>query len=168
MRKLLTSIAVTSVILAPGAALAGHGKAGLWNTSTTTNIAMAMPPEVAAMMKARGMTMKGQTYNAQMCMTQAEVDADRPPHMGNENKCTSKVVSQSASAMAVDTVCNGEAKGTGHVQIRYSGAEHYTGSYSFKGEVDGNPSNMSSSFQGDWVKADCGLVKPFDAKAMAH
>ncbi len=38
------SLAAAALILTPGAALAGHGKAGLWNTVTTTNMAMAMPP----------------------------------------------------------------------------------------------------------------------------
>ncbi len=33
--NLLIGLSVAALMLAPGAALAGHGKAGLWNVSTT-------------------------------------------------------------------------------------------------------------------------------------
>jgi hypothetical protein len=58
-------------------------------------------------------------------------------------------------------VCNGEMKGTGRMQIAYSGPEHYAGTYSFKGAVHGHDMSTTSSFKGDWVKADCGNVKPY-------
>ena len=66
--------------------------------------------------------------------------------------------------MSADTVCSGRMQGTGHMQVSYSGAEHYEGSYSFKGSMEGHPNQMSSTFKGDWVKADCGSVKPFTRK----
>jgi hypothetical protein len=51
-------------------------------------------------------------------------------------------------------------QGTGHLQVSYSGAEHYTGRYSFKGTAEGHPADMTSAFKADWVTADCGAVKP--------
>ena len=54
-RKKMLGLVTAVLILAPGAALAGHGKAGLWNTVSSTNMAMSMPPEVLAQMKAAGM-----------------------------------------------------------------------------------------------------------------
>ena len=68
------------------------------------------------------------------------------------------------SSMTAQTVCNGEMKGSGQMQISYSGAEHYTGSYNFKGNMSGQTIDTNSSFKGDWVKADCGAVKPYIAK----
>jgi hypothetical protein len=146
--------------------LAGHGKAGLWNVSTTMNMAMQMPPEAMEQMKKMGVKMpSARTLASQICMTQAEVDSDKLPPMGkNESGCTSHIVSQTGSAMTAQTVCNGEMKGSGQMQISYSGAEHYTGSYSFKGNMSGQPMDTSSSFKGDWVKADCGAIKPYTAK----
>jgi uncharacterized protein DUF3617 len=158
---------VGALILAPGAALAGHGKAGLWNVSTTMNMATpSIPPEAMEQMKKMGVKMPtARSFASQICMTQAEVDSDKLPTMGkNEMNCTSRVVSRTVSSMTAQTVCTGEMKGTGQMQIRYSGAEHYAGSYSFKGNMSGQPVDTSSSFKGDWVKADCGGVKPFVSK----
>jgi hypothetical protein len=161
--KQISGLIAAVLVLAPGAAWAGHGKAGLWNTSSTTNMALAMPPDVAAKMKAMGMAMpKAQTFNSQMCMSQAEVDSSSPPHIDQgATGCTSKVVSATASSMTAQMTCNGRMKGTGTMKISYRGNEHYEGSYDFKGTVEGNPTNMSTTFKGDWVKADCGSVKPY-------
>lgn len=165
-RKLLIGLSAAALLLSPGIALAGHGKAGLWNVSTTTNMAMQMPPEAMEQMKKMGMKMpSARTFASQICMTQAEVDSDKLPPMGkNESGCTSHLVSQTGSSMTAQTVCNGEMKGSGQMQISYSGAEHYAGSYSFKGNMNGQPIDTNSSFKGDWVKADCGAVKPYIAK----
>jgi hypothetical protein len=156
-------IAAAALVLVPGMAFAGHGKAGLWNISTTMDMGgVQMPPEAMAKMKSMGVKMpSAQTFGTQMCMTQAEVDSDKTPPMGrNDTGCTSHIVSQTGTAMTSETVCNGEMKGTGRMQIAYSSTEHYAGSYSFKGVVHGQQMNTTSSFKGDWVKADCGAVKP--------
>ena len=168
MKRILTA-SVALLLVSPGVALAGHGKAGLW--TITTSIQMPnmpqmpqMSPEVAAMMKQRGMSMPGMggPITTQICMTQADVDANVPPRSGNhEEDCQTHVISQTSSSMSADTVCSGRMQGTGHMQVSYSGAEHYEGSYSFKGSMEGHPNQMSSTFKGDWVKADCGSVKPF-------
>lgn len=164
---LLIGLSVAALMLAPGAALAGHGKAGLWNVTTSMNMATpSMPPEAMEQMKKMGVKMPtSRSFASQICMTQAEVDSDKLPAMGkNEMNCTSHIVSQTASSMTAQTVCTGEMKGTGQMQISYSGAEHYAGSYSFKGNMSGHPVDTSSSFKGDWLKADCGAVKPFVPK----
>jgi hypothetical protein len=164
--KYLIGLTAAALILAPGAALASHGKAGLWNVSTTMNMAMQMPPEAMEQMKKMGVKMPtAHAFASQICMTQAEVDSDKLPPMGkNESGCTSHIVSQTGFSMTAQTVCNGEMKGSGQMQISYSGAEHYTGSYSFKGNMSGQPMDTSSSFKGDWVKSDCGAIKPYVAK----
>lgn len=162
-RKHIFGLAAVALIFVPGAALAGHGKAGLWNTVTTTNMAMTMPPEMAAQMKAMGMKPPtANSFKGQMCMSQAEVDSNNPPHIDEGGTgCTTKVISQTGSSMKAQMTCNGRMKGSGTMQVTYSGAEHYKGNYDFKGTVEGNPTNMSTTFQGDWVKADCGSVKPY-------
>lgn len=167
--RTLVGISVAALLIAPSAAWAGHGKAGLWNVSTSMdmgNMQMQMPPEAMARMKEMGMKMpSAQTFSSQICMTQAEVDTDKLPPMGrNEMGCTSHAVSQTSSSVSAEMVCNGDMKGTGHMQIAYTGAEHYAGSYNFKGVVHGHPMETNSNFKGDWVKADCGAVKPFAAK----
>jgi len=165
-KHLLIGLSIAALSLMPGAALAAHGKAGLWNVSTTMNMSnVAIPPEAMAQMKKMGVKMPtARSFVSQTCMTQAEVDSDKPPPMRNDNGCTTRVVNQTASSMTAQMVCTGEMKGTGRMQISYSGKEHYSGSYDFKGNMNGQPMDMSSSFKGDWVKADCGTVKPYVAK----
>lgn len=167
MKRILTA-SVAVLLLSPGAALAAHGKPGLWNVTTTMSMANMpqMPPEAMAMMKQRGMKMPGmEPITTQICMTQADVDSDVPPRTSNrEEDCQSHVLHQSASSMEAEMVCSGRMQGTGHMQISYSGAEHYSGTYSFKGSAEGRSTAMSSTFKGDWVKADCGTVKPYVRK----
>lgn len=158
-------IAVSLLLLAPGAAFAGHGKAGLWNVTSSMTMANMpqMPPQAMAMMKQRGMKMPGmgEPMTTQICMTQADVDSGIPPRMnGQGESCQSHVTANAASSVSADMVCSGRMQGTGHLQVSYSSAEHYQGSYSFKGTAQGHPADMTDSFKGDWVKADCGAVKP--------
>ena len=98
-------------------------------------------------------------------MTQADVDADKPPQTADRDMgCTSRLVSQTASGMTAQVSCDGRMKGTGTMQVAYNGTDHYSGSFDFQGTMAGNPTKMSSSFKGDWVKADCGAAKPMPAR----
>ncbi|HWY61781.1 MAG TPA: DUF3617 domain-containing protein [Rhizomicrobium sp.] len=167
MKRHISLLAAMLLLASAGLALAAHGKAGLWNVSTTMAAPnIQMPPEALAQMKAMGMKMPGgQTVTTQICMTQAEVDSDKPPQMQrNDAGCTSNITSKSASGMTAEMVCNGQMQGAGHIEIAYSGTGHYEGSYTFKGAMQGRPVETSSSFKGDWLQADCGAVKPYSPK----
>ena len=145
------------------AALAAHGKAGLWNVSTTLNDALS--PAAMAQLQKMGATMESRnTIRTQMCMTQAQVDSDTPLHMDKNNAgCTTRVTSMTATGMTSDMVCTGTIKGTGHIAVAYQGAEHYTGTYSFTQTGNDKP-DTSYNLKGDWVKADCGAVQPVPDK----
>jgi hypothetical protein len=152
--------AAATLFLSGGAALAKHGKVGLWNVTSTTDMTM---PAVVEKMKKLGVQPKGPQRNSyQMCMSQEEVDSGAPPHMDSTaTGCDNRVIKQSAAALTVEMRCTGAMKGTGRMEIAYRGAEHYSGSYSFAGTVEGNATSLKSTFQGDWVKTDCGKVKPY-------
>jgi hypothetical protein len=168
---IILAMVLIAMILAPVAALAAHGRPGLWTVSSTMQMANMpqMPPEAMAMMKAHGMKMQGmggQPVVTQICMTQEEVDADKPPAMNNRDEsCTNKILSQTPTSITAETVCHGRMDGVGHMQINWHGNEHYQGSYSFKGTAQGHPQEFSTDYSGDFVKADCGSVKPY---VMAH
>jgi len=101
----------------------------------------------------------------QMCMSQAEVDSDNPPQMDRQTTgCDTRIVKRTANAMTASMVCNGNLKGTGSMQITYEGAERYAGSYSFKGTTAGQATNVTTRFRGQWLKADCGNVKPYSLR----
>jgi len=158
--------AVLALALSSGAVLAGHGHAGLWNVSTTMDMGVTIPPEAVAQMKAMGMSMpSAQTVSSQVCMSQADVDSDKPPPAGaDDSGCTTRVTSQTASTMNAQMVCDGKMKGTGQMQVAYAGTDHYSGSFSFQGTMEGHSSKMSSMFKGDWLKADCGAIKSRSAR----
>jgi hypothetical protein len=151
------------LLLASGPAFAGHGKAGLWRVSSTTDLKITLPPAVESRMKTMGHSPNVQSHTTQMCMSQAEVDSDRPPHIDPSGTgCDTHIISQTAWSMKAKMVCDGRMKGTGELQITYARDNaHYSGRYSFQGSVEGNPARMATSFRGDWVKADCGAVKPY-------
>jgi len=50
--------------------------------------------------------------------------------------------------------------------MTWRGNEHYEGTYNFKGMMEGRPQEISTRYSGDFVKADCGAVKP--ARVMSH
>jgi hypothetical protein len=159
MTKCLLRFAAAFAVMLPGAALAAHGKAGLWTVSSTTEMSMTMPGMGAGNAP---MAMPSTSHVTHMCMSQEEVDSNSAPHIDEASTgCATSVVSSTASAMTAAMTCNGRLKGTGKMQISYSGAEHYRGSYSFTGQVEGNPTRMTTHFKGDWMGANCGKIKPY-------
>ncbi len=158
-RVLSFAAASATLALVAAPALAGHGKVGLWNVTITTNMAgmpdmSKLPPEAQAMMKARGMTMNGNSMSVQHCMTQEEVNADHPS-MRNEKECKVSNMKTSGNSFSADMVCNGQMQGTGHVEFVFDSPEHYTGKTSMNGTAGGHPVNSSTTMEGRWVSADC-------------
>jgi hypothetical protein len=151
----------TCLLVSSAAALAKHGKVGLWNVTST--IETAMPPEMMAQMKKSGASMPpSKPVVIQMCMSQEEVNSDNPPHVDRASTgCSTRIVSQTPLALKAAMTCKGAMKGTGSIEVAYTGAEHYAGAYSFKGTLAGNPTNVTTKFSGDWVKADCGKIPPY-------
>jgi hypothetical protein len=154
---------VLGALAMPVAALAAHGKVGLWEISTRMNMPgmmASMPPDALARMQARGIPMpNGQTFTTQHCMTAEEVAADKPPPMRNSQNCTTAKVAHDARTINIDVVCKGEMDGQGHFTLTYNSDDHYTGNYTFTGSAHGHPASISTSIEGRWVSADCGSMK---------
>src|ERR1700761_3713007 len=164
MERTSLALIAASLVLVPAGAFAAHGKAGLWTVTTTMHMAgmPQIPPQALEMMRARHMPIPGEPSTIQMCMTQEQVNADKPPAMNNRDEsCDTKVINASPGLMESEITCHGHMNGTGHVKISWRGNEHYEGTYDFKGVMEGQPREMSSHYVGDFVKADCGSVKPF-------
>ncbi len=155
------AIAACMVVAFPGAVLASHGKAGLWEITTTMNMPNMpqMAPAQIAQMQAMGMRMPmGHTVTAQRCMTAQQVASDSPPPSHNKD-CTLSDVKLVGHTFSGDEVCHGEFEGQGHFSVTYDSDEHYTGTTSMSGTSNGHPMNASNSFEGKWVSADCGGVQ---------
>jgi hypothetical protein len=126
-------LAAATLLFAPGAALAAHGKAGLWSSATTVVI-QGMPPQTQAT-----------TY----CMTQKQVESNAPP--GESPGCSYSNVQASGGTYTADMVCTGEFKATGHFSSTYDRDTHYTATVT----IDAAGTKMTNTVDGKWVKADC-------------
>ncbi len=123
-----------AVLLLPGAALAAHGKAGLWSSTTT----MTMP------------NVPPQSHTATFCMTAADVNSNAPPADHNSG-CSYKNVSVTGRTYSADMVCTGDFKGSGHVSTTYDSDTHYNATIAIAGEGF----NLTNQVEGKWLKPDC-------------
>ena len=80
--------------------------------------------------------------------------------LGRESVTTLSEEELTAAGVSATMTCTGKMKGTGSVQVSYSGTDHYTGSFRFQGTMEGQPANMNGTFKGDYLRADCGQVRP--------
>ena len=160
----LACAGIAMALVLPEAAFASHGKAGLWEATTTIDANMpAIPPEALAQMKAHGIkppSGQGHSFTTQFCMSQADVDSDKPPAM-KDNLCKVTNMKTAAQSYSADLVCSGDLQGTSHFMVSYDTPEHYKGQSEFSGTAGGQPMHNVTKFEGHWLKADCGAVKPY-------
>jgi len=153
------------VLLAATTAWAGHGKVGLWNVSVTVKMSQfdtsKMNPRAVAQLKAMGMLGgKGMVVNDQRCMTAAEVASSTfNPRASHDNECKPVNVKSDGGHMSGDVVCTGKMNATGHMAFNFDRDTHYSGHMTMKGTREGHPVDEDITFEGNWVKADCGGVK---------
>ena len=172
MRKTIALTAAVTLLSVAADAMP-HGRPGLWTITTSMKMANMpqIPPEALEMMKKRGMKipgMGGEPMVTQMCMTPQDVaqGAQAAQRMRSEHgiSCTPRVLNETGSSIASEVVCHGEMMdGVGQTKMSWRGDGHYEGDYNFKGTMHGQPNEMHSHFVGDFVKTDCGSVKPFHA-----
>src|SRR5262249_456581 len=92
--RTIFGLTAAAAVLAAAPAWAAHGKAGLWNVTSATSLDMTMPPGMQDQMK--GMKSAPNTHTTQMCMSQEEVNSDRPPHIDQrQTGCDTHVTSMS-------------------------------------------------------------------------
>jgi hypothetical protein len=160
MRVRFVAAGLALAMALPGVALAGPGKAGLWEVSTKMSGMPQMPPDQMAKMKAMGMQMPADhVFTTQHCVTPEEAAATKPPPMGRNKECQMGKMNASGSTVSGDMTCTGaEMTGTGHFQVSYDSPQHYSGQMTFNGQSHGQPMNMTNSFEGKWLSASCGTV----------
>lgn len=171
--RIVISAAAAVALLSTAALGMPHGRPGLWTITTSMKMANMpqIPPEALAMMKQRGMKfpgMGGEPIVTQICMTPQDVNegalAAQRMREQHDVKCTPRVISESMSSVTTEIACHGMMEGVGRSQMSWRGDSQYEGDYSFKGVMHGQPTETSSHFRGEFVKADCGSVKPFRAR----
>jgi hypothetical protein len=139
LKKIVVSASLL-VLIAPVAALAGHGKAGLWQVTTT--LSMPSMPNMAP-----------QSNATTRCMTADEVASDGPAKPESPDCQISNVsVSPASHSYSADMVCTGQTAGRGHLQTTYDSDTHYSGTMSF---MMANGTAVQNNFEGKWMSADC-------------
>ena len=163
-------------VLACGAAIAvgfassdalALGKAGLWNITTTMNFGAGMPqmPQMTAeqmeQMRRMGVQMPammlGKPVTTQRCVSPQDAASSRPPAVTRDgDKCEMQNFQTRGRTITADMVCTGDMNGKGDLQFTYDSDEHYTGLVDFKGTAQGHSANMKITFDGKWLRANCG------------
>jgi hypothetical protein len=159
-----SALAFTAAVLLATPALAAHGKAGLWEITTTSSgarLSAQLPPEVEAKMRARGIKIpSGNTFTVQHCMTAQEVAMDKPPPMSRgAQSCKVQNMKKTGQTVSADMVCSGKSmQGSGHFTMTYDSPEHYAGKMSFSMSANGHPMTMTNTMEGRWISPSCGTV----------
>lgn len=146
MRKISWTAGVSFLTIAAMTvpAFADHGKVGLWRVTTTV--------------KTTGTNAAERSFSSEHCMTAQEVKSQEIPQNSENKMC--KLTGQQAvgKTLSAQMVCTGQAKGTGNLTVTYDSDTHYTGSLSMRTEAGEQTMNMTNTFEGKWVSAECGKV----------
>jgi hypothetical protein len=163
-KKIVVGVAAAALLTAPIAALAAHGKAGLWQITVTiagmpTPDLSKVPPEMLARMKAAGVGMGGNTITAQRCMTAQDFATGKvPTSASHSGSCATSNVSFTGSHVSVDMTCSGNTTATGHVESDWDSDEHFTSEVSMTGTHDGRTVTSHEKVEGRFLSAQCGAA----------
>jgi hypothetical protein len=156
--------------------LAGHAdpvmmrlKLGLWEMTATPHMTgqvpipddklAALPPEQRARLENAIRQSTSRPHVARTCITaeklQKGFDVDR-----HDGSCKRKVLSNSASAMAVHEECSSE-EGTrvADFQFQAKSPEAVTGTVHMHMARGGKAMDLQEAIVGHWVASDCGAIK---------
>jgi hypothetical protein len=151
-------------------------KMGLWESTIVSNIGgITIPPDVAARLQAMGRQVPGgpHTVVTQSCMTKDEwAKAFEKMNSNSENKCTYTNRTITAQKISFDMSCASERGGvfTGHFEMLIDDEEHSHGTAHMKGEGGqrAQPMTIDTTMTSHYLSADCGEVKPGDAKILKN
>jgi hypothetical protein len=139
------------------------GKAGLWNSAMTMQLANMpqMPPEAMAQMRALGIAIPGMgaPIRTQVCITEAQAASTEPPPA--QNGCRNQNIQRNGNTMTGELVCTGEMSGTGTFSFTQVSADQMNNKFTFKGTNRGQPADFSADIAMTFVSADCGNVRPY-------
>jgi hypothetical protein len=152
-------------------------KMGLWETSVTSQMSgFQIPPDVVAKLKAMGRSVPGGSHTmvTQGCLTPEEWQkqmAEMNQPGGNDCAVTNRHVE--ARKLSFDVSCKSEhgASTNGHWEMQVTDDEHGRGSAHMKSDMtgpNGQALTVDMNFNSHYLSANCGEVKPGDAKVVRH
>ena len=175
LRPLVTALAIAAAAVAALSQTAPPIKPGLWQIHTEREVnGQKMPdasermktlsPEkraqIEAMMKQHGIA-AGAGGVGQVCYTRESLE--RSPWAEHESDCKTSFSSHSGSAWKWHTTCPGSSY-EGDSEAIFSDHENYTIKSTSVMKMGDKVRNSRSTITGKWLSADCGGLKPLDAK----
>lgn len=181
MKKTILTGILFALPMASWAADVLDVKPGLWEQTMTMEMTggpampqmtpeqlAQLPPAVRARME--GMMGAPQTITTKVCHTKESL-ADAEAYGRQQNSCTSKVTTMSATKVEYHTDCTGRFTGSGDFVVERVDPEHTRTTGVLKGVSSagkkgdsGQPISQKMTITGKWLSADCGDVKPFTPK----
>jgi hypothetical protein len=151
-------------------------KMGLWETTITNTIGgIQIPPDIAAKMQAMGRPVPGstpQTVVTHSCMTKDEWAKGFEKMNSNESKCTYSNRTITSEKISFDMSCASERGGvfTGNFEMLIADDEHTHGTAHMKGAMgpNGQPMTIDTTLSAHFLAADCGDIKPGEAKTIQN
>src|SRR5579883_1352195 len=152
-------------------------KMGLWESTVTSTIGgLTIPPDVAARLQAMGRPVPGSTPHTivtQSCMTKEEWAKSIENLNNNEAKCTYTNRTFTSSKFSFDMSCASERGGvfSGHFEMLVDNDEHTHGTAHMKSETsgpNGQAMTVDTNLSSRYLGADCGDVKPGEAKTIKN
>jgi hypothetical protein len=175
MMRSIRSLGTTAMIAGLTAALVAQGapkinvKMGLWEVTSTTNMSgdvpmpdtsQMTPQQAAAIKAAMGGMMGPHTTTVKQCLTKEKFDQGM---LTDQKNCKTTIATNTATVLEVQMACD---MGQGN-QGKMSGLMHFeaptpdTMAGTFKGtsSMGAQTMNITGTYAGKWVAADCGAVK---------
>lgn len=163
--------ALCILALLPGlspVALAGPGKAGLWEVRTSLNFSAGgfqISPEQIEQMRQFGLDVPGldKPFVARQCITPEQAARDELPRpQAGDSGCALQNVRHNGNLWNADIACSGSLQGRGNLAARFESDQRFAGTWRFTGRSTQVPTDidMSNPFSGRWLGANCGTVAP--------
>ena len=147
-------------------------KPGLWESTTTMNIAGEMPvpaevlnrltPEQRARMEARMKANSNGHTNTdthKSCVTKEDIENQRL-HLGDSNGCTQTIISSTSTSAKANISCEVEGMtGNGTYEVEALDPEHIQGTSHATMTGNGQTRNVDGKFTSKWLGASCEGVK---------
>jgi hypothetical protein len=173
-RRLALTLAAVCAPLAAHAETRLNIKPGLWETTLT--IAMEgmpempeatlqkMPPQQRAQMEAAMARLK-QPRTEKSCITAEQIE--KGPNFGepDDPSCKRNISVNSRTEWGMTEVCTGQHPRTLTTHFKAASPESISGQTDVTGTSPrGTPMTSKATFQGKWLGADCGGIKPMEMK----
>jgi hypothetical protein len=173
MMRFIRPLGTTAMIAGLAATLLAQGapkinvKMGLWEVTSTTNVtgnlpmpdtSKMTPEQAAAVQAAMGGMMGPHTTTTKQCMTKEKFDQGM---LTDQKNCKTTIATNTATVLEVQMTCDQGRGGkmTGVMHFEAPTPETMAGTFKGSTSMGTQTMNITGTYAGKWVSADCGSVK---------